>query len=495
MRVSDRAGTVETRQAGARRFMFGAGRDITGIRTATDGRDMLLNTPDGWEVSQPWLWWAGPAGGDGTGGPLGNPPPGAREFWKVPAAVTRCTSLICDTLAGMPWQVRRDRAPLPVPAWIADPQSLRRDARIDGGPVPATRRSAVEFRSWLLKSCVWFGEGIIYVPHRNDDGSPAPPVWQLHPDYVAEDGGRYYIPGSAPVTPLLAEDYPGPRADYEFAPDELIVMRGMLGDGPRGVGVLRAHFWELMMAGLITGYAANMLRFGVPPGYLKVNAPQLTRDKALDLQRDWMRAHGGTVRSIAVLNATTEFHKLGLDPVALELAKMRDYSTLDIALIFGVPPYMLGLTQASDTYANVESRMIELSEFTLLPWARRAEATFDAELPRGTDMKINLDGLRRADTKTRYEAHKIALDAGFLLVDEVREIEDRPPVPAEAEAAQMAALQRQLRLVGGTGAGTTGGGGPDEQSQQQPGDGGPAAGGPGRGRGAAARDDAGVPLR
>jgi phage portal protein BeeE len=75
--------------------------------------------------------------------------------------------------------------------------------------------------------------------------------------------------------------------------------------------------------------------------------------------------------------------------------------------------------------------MIEFAEFTLLPWAKRLEATFSAELPRGTGMKVNMDGLRRADTKTRYEAHKIALDGGFLTVDEVREIEDRPPLTPE----------------------------------------------------------------
>src|SRR5262245_57510910 len=78
------------------------------VHTATDGRDVLINDPDGWEVDQPWLWWLGPAGGDGTGGPYGNPltpndPMGAGTL----PAVSRCTSIICDTIAGLPWQVFR----------------------------------------------------------------------------------------------------------------------------------------------------------------------------------------------------------------------------------------------------------------------------------------------------------------------------------------------------------------------------------------------------
>jgi phage portal protein BeeE len=62
-----------------------------------------------------------------------------------------------------------------------------------------------------------------------------------------------------------------------------------------------------------------------------------------------------------------------------------------------------------------------------LPWARRIEGVLSAELPRGTNLKIALDGLLRADTKSRYEGYKIAIEAGFMTVDEVRALEDRPP--------------------------------------------------------------------
>jgi hypothetical protein len=40
---------------------------------------------------------------------------------------------------------------------------------------------------------------------------------------------------------------------------------------------------------------------------------------------------------------------------------------------------------------------------------------------------MNVDALLRPDTKSRYDAHKVALDAGFLTVDEVREFENREP--------------------------------------------------------------------
>ena len=98
----------------------------TRIHYATDGRDILFNQPDGWEVDQPWLWWTD---GDGT---FGNPPPGAdgSGFLTSLPAVSRCTSIICDTIGGLPWDIFRGYEKLPDPPWIQDPQALRPDARI-----------------------------------------------------------------------------------------------------------------------------------------------------------------------------------------------------------------------------------------------------------------------------------------------------------------------------------------------------------------------------
>ena len=117
------------------------------------GATSCSNSPDGWEVDQPWLWWDGPAGGDGTGGPWGNPPPGATGGQLGGAgalpAMARCRALIADALAGVPWEVHRDREKLRTPNWILDPQALRPDERISS-TVLEVRLSAVEFWAAFL---------------------------------------------------------------------------------------------------------------------------------------------------------------------------------------------------------------------------------------------------------------------------------------------------------------------------------------------------------
>src|SRR5262245_33654954 len=121
---------------------------------ATDGRDLLRNSPDGGEIDQPWLWWDGPADGDGTGGPWGDRPPGAGWGGAGRAALpamARCRALIVDALAGVPWQVFRGRDQLPTPDWVSDPQGLRPDGRIVSD-VLDVRLSAQEFWSSFLVS-------------------------------------------------------------------------------------------------------------------------------------------------------------------------------------------------------------------------------------------------------------------------------------------------------------------------------------------------------
>ena len=85
--------------------------------------------------------------------------------------MTRCTSLICDTISGLPWQVfRGDYDQLPTPDWILDPQALRPDVRIvDPSTLLEVRLSAVEFWANWIVAALWFGDGYLYVPVRDVD--------------------------------------------------------------------------------------------------------------------------------------------------------------------------------------------------------------------------------------------------------------------------------------------------------------------------------------
>jgi len=152
------------------------------------------------------------------------------------------------------------------------------------------------------------------------------------------------------------------------------------------------------------------------------------------LKARWLSQHGGVRRSIAVLNATTEFTPISYSPVDLAAVDFSKITVGQIALMFGVPAYLLGAPSGdSNTYANVESRFLEFKQLSLQQWIVSAEAVLTAQLPRATELRMEVDGLLRSDTKTRFDTYKIAIEQGIYTVDEVRALESRPPLAAAAE--------------------------------------------------------------
>ena len=296
----------------------------------------------------------------------------------------------------------------------------------------SVRLSAVEFWTQWLTAALWFGNGYVLVLNRDASGAPKPPLYQIHPDKITIHEGRYYI------------------GEFEMEEGQIIHLRGEPPylDG-LGQGVITRYGADLGLAMTTRTYAAAQYSSGVPAGYLQSTAPNMDQAAADKLKAKWMENHGSSARSIAVLNATTSFVPVQISPMDAQLDSARQWGLRDVAMAFGLPGYMLGVSGDSETYANAESRIIELRMFSLLPWMRRIESTLDSEFPRGTELKILSGGLERADTKTRYDAYKTAIDSGWLTKDEVRAMEDRPPLPEEAKPAAPAVAPPAAEVAGG----------------------------------------------
>ena len=226
--------------------------------------------------------------------------------------------------------------------------------------------------------------------------------------------------------------------DVALPANSVIHLRGK---GPywngHGKGVITEHGAALGLAATVATYASGVFTSGIPAGYLKSNQPNMTADQAQTLKSTWLAQHGGTKRSIAVLNATTEFHPISHQPGGRPAGHRPGSGRCAMSPSpSGSPPTCWGSPATRSTYANVESRMIELRTFTLLPWQRRIESTLDAQLPKGTSLKVRSDGLLRADTSTRYSAYSAALDR--RVADRRRGTRARgPPTTAERRGVVM----------------------------------------------------------
>ena len=196
-----------------------------------------------------------------------------------------------------------------------------------------------------------------------------------------------------------------------------------------GVGIVAAQRQGIGSALAMQEYAAKYFDGGAQPtGILYSDNADLSQDEADMLKAVWMRHYGGTSREPAVLNASTKFEQLSDNAKDSQLVESREFSLTEIANMLGLPGYYLGAPNSSRTYSNVEQEQLQFLR-GITPLLTRIESAFTDLLPRGQYAKFNTDALLRSDTLTRYQAHKIALETGFLTVDEVRsDFENRPPI-------------------------------------------------------------------
>jgi hypothetical protein len=412
-------------------------------RTGT--QDFLVNSPDGfpnsyppgdWDSSPPPLWWIGLDSGGGAY-PIGpNGPHASGGIGAVPAVI-RATSLITGPLTAAPFRVLQGVQQIDSPRWLTDPMLLRHDDRFWGGNVYPEVRQMPRSGFWTewVRSACWWGEGAFIC---TEDAQRQPMAGSMRNIATStlsternENHALVWVLGAESYEDRLVFDRDG-RAKVGPVTYRLVVLRNphssMDAEG-RTKGVFAATPGVFGLAHQVETYAAGTFRTGVPAGYLKVQTPGLTPEAARDLRQRWMASHGGDRRSIAVLNATTEFVPLNLSPVDAALDQVKRLNLADVAFAFGLDPTTLGVGLGnSATYMNVRDSWSNHRDFGLAPWTAALEDVLTALMPGSGVVRVNLDGFANPTKAERFEAWKVALEAGIVTLDEVRAAEGMPPM-------------------------------------------------------------------
>jgi HK97 family phage portal protein len=187
--------------------------------------------------------------------------------------------------------------------------------------------------------------------------------------------------------------------------------------------------------GLATArFGVQFFEEGAAPAGLLTTDQHLNREQATQLKQSFTDVTRGK-REPVVLGEGTTFQTISVSPTDAAWVESQRFTVSDVARVFGVPPEMVGGEAGNSlTYGNVEGRALDYLRYSVNPWLVRLETALGDLLPRGQYVKFNADGLLRSTTQERYAAYAVALDKGFLTVDEVRALEDRPPLTGGAGA-------------------------------------------------------------
>ena len=199
-----------------------------------------------------------------------------------------------------------------------------------------------------------------------------------------------------------------------------------------------AHCAQSVGVGLAAEkFGAKFFGDGATPSGLLTTDQRLSTEQAEQLSAVWNAYFNNRYgqRRVAVLGDGAKFQPVSVRPEESQFLDTQRFTVQQICRVFGIPPEMVGADSGNSlTYANVEQRSLDFLTYTISPWLVRLETALIDLVPRGQYVKFNAGGLLRTDLKTRYEAHEIGLRAGFLTIGEVRELEDREPLPAGAAA-------------------------------------------------------------
>ncbi|HQJ23328.1 MAG TPA: phage portal protein, partial [Rectinema sp.] len=169
----------------------------------------------------------------------------------------------------------------------------------------------------------------------------------------------------------------------------------------------------------------------------------------------WTDDHGGSANAhkLHVLGDGASFEKIEMTAEDSQLIETRRFQRSELASLFRVPLMLLQADTQTTTYASSEQFMLAFAMHSIRPWLVRIEQALQMQLftaPQKYFPEFNLDGLLRGDLKSRYEAYKIARDAGWMSKNDIREKENMNPIENGDDYRSLAELQNARNLTGGT---------------------------------------------
>ena len=224
-------------------------------------------------------------------------------------------------------------------------------------------------------------------------------------------------------------------------PEDVLHIPGLGFDGIIGYSPVAMEKNAIGLGISAEEYGSKFFSNGARPSGILTH-PNTVKDPAA-LRASWNAAYGGTSNAsrVAVLEEGMTFAPLSMPNNEAQFLETRRFQVEEICRIYRVPPHMVGdLSRA--TFSNIEHSSIDFAVHTIRPWLVRIEQAMNRALfpdrekagsPGGRHfyVQFNLDGLMRGDYKSRMEGYAIARQNGWMSANDIRELENQNPIPAE----------------------------------------------------------------
>jgi len=252
-------------------------------------------------------------------------------------------------------------------------------------------------------------------------------LWNLNPDSVEpkRKGNMLYYE-------VRTEENTRPIILF---PGEILHLANFSGNGVVGMSPLEYHRETLLTSRRQTEWQDKFFSQGIMPSGVLETDEDLGKEEREDIAKVWNEMAGGSenAHKAVVLPFGLQYKQVTMKSGDVEITKQHNLTEKHICGIMRVPPPFVQNHDKS-TYTNAEQLDLALVKHCIRPWVKRIEQCIEAQLLtaeqrlRGLFVKFNLDALYRGNLLERYQAHNIAIVAGFKTRNEVRAEEDHDPI-------------------------------------------------------------------
>jgi len=301
--------------------------------------------------------------------------------------------------------------------------------------------AGVEFFQCLYSYLMISGNS--YVLKVSAGNQPPTEMYLLRPDRIRITGKDNALPDAYEyiVSGVVKQKYP---VDIESGLSDIKHLKIFNPlDDYYGLSPLYSASLDVDQHNLSAKHNVNLLQNGARPSGAVVFKPkdesgmnvQLSESQRQQVINDLdMRFSGSQNAGRAMLlEGDFDWKEMGLSPKDMDFLQLKNMSTRDIALCFGVPSQLVGIPDAN-TYSNMAEARLALYEETIIPLLKRTESDLNEWLAPmfGDRLRIqyDIDGIPAMQERRKriYENVISAVDSGVISRNEARERLDLEPI-------------------------------------------------------------------
>ena len=331
-------------------------------------------------------------------------------------AVYSCVRIIAETIASLPLNVYREQG---------DSKEKAKDNYLY--PLlhnkPNNLMTSFTWREVVLTHLLLWGNH--YSQLEIDNSGKVVGMWPLKPSrmQVKERNRRlYYV------------YYPDDGDQVVYDQREILHIPGLGFNGRVGKSVINMAKEAIGLGMSAEEFGAKFFSQGAQPGGIVEYPESLSDDAYRRYKQDVRDEYQGISNShkIMVLEEGMKYHQTGIPPDDAQFLETRQFQKREIAMIYRVPPHMLGDMESGASYSSIEQQSISFVVNTIRPWLVRIEQALNDKLISSRNkqnyIKFVVEGLLRGDAESRGNFYNQMFNIGAMSINDIREKEDMNPV-------------------------------------------------------------------